>query len=130
MRGFYISKRARSCKRINKRLVHVVAQLEKICGVLFTLKGAVSATAQSVTRLDGRVEALEEAVNRYFNGGSASSDGESNVTAVSSNTSISSSPLAFPIPADSEIELDTLELQLSDPNQRQLLVSQFINVMT
>ena len=110
------------CMRINERHAYVVAQLEKIYGVLFTLKGAVSTTAQSLMRLDGRVEALEEAMYRYFNGG-ASSDGESNVAGVSGNTSISNSLLSFPIPVDSEIELDTLEVQLSDSSQRQLLVS-------
>ena len=88
--------------------------------MLFTLKGAVAATAQSVARLDGRMKGMEE-IQRHFGGGSSSS--------VSSDTDASassgSSPLAFPIPVDNEVELDTLELQLSDPNNRKLLVGAF-----
>ena len=89
--------------------------------MLFTLKGAVAATAQSVARLDGRMKGMEEIIQRHFGGGSSSS--------VSSDTDASassgSSPLAFPIPVDNEVELDTLELQLSDPNNRKLLVGAF-----
>ena len=99
----------------------VAAQLEKIYGVLFTLKGSVTATAQSVSRLDARVKCLEEIIHRHFSGG-ASSSASSDVDS-QSNTSSASAPLAFPIPADNEVELDALELQLSDPNNRKLLVS-------
>ena len=99
----------------------VAAQLEKIYGVLFTLKGSATATAQSVTRLDARVKRLEEIIHRHFSGG-ASFSASSDVDAPST-TSSANAPLAFPIPADNEVELDALELQLSDPNNRKLLVS-------
>ena len=126
----------RTCKNCCECLFIYSAHLEKIHGVLYTLKGAATASAQSLTSMDARLKSLEDAFQRHYGTdarGSSDPDGHSSLDSSHSDLV---SPLSFPIPADCEIELDTLEAQLRNADKRELLVScgtllhDFVSVIT